>query len=147
MIVQLIAMGMFDTPAGNVVTPPERIIALTRSAGFVTASHVVDPYDVLNFKLDLSALLEEDEAFVSATLEVLPAAALLGFSIIDAGQYAPQQIDDSHILIWPQIAAPNQANAAWAGQGSDCGFEITMITDSTPPRKWQRTVNIRWAQK
>lgn len=149
MLVQLIALGALDEPApgGAIVTPPERIIKLTRSGSLATATQAIDPYNALDYVLDLSALLEDAEQFVSATLEVLPAAALLGFTIDQAGEYGVQQLDDSHILIWPRIAAPNQGDSGWAGQGASCNFEISMTTDSVPPRKWQKTASVKVAQQ
>ena len=147
MLVQLLALGLFDTPASNVVTPPERIIKLTRGGSLATAAQAIDPYNALDYVLDMSELLENGEQFAVATLEVMPAASLLGFTIDQAGQYGVEQIDDSHILIWPRIAEPDHANAAWAGQGSSCSFEISMTTDSVPPRKWQKTAAVRVAQQ
>jgi hypothetical protein len=148
MLVQLIALGEFESfPVPDVVTPPERTIRLTRAGASASATQAIDPYNVLDYVLDLSELLENDEQFASATLEVLPSASLRGFAIDQGGQYGVVELDNSHILIWPRIDAARQADAIWSGQGASCSFEISMTTTSVPPRKWQKTAVVTVAQQ
>lgn len=150
MIPILMALDLFgdQDPVGDPLpTPPERVIRMSRTSGFVTAGHVLDPADQLNYLLDLSALLEDAENFALVTLAVLPASAALGFSIPSSGAYAARQVDDRHVAIWPTIDPARKNAQGWAGQGAACNFEITMTTDSLPPRSWQRTASIRVAQR
>jgi len=155
MLTLLLALGVFATGLpGNggqqpsaISTPLARTILLSRTNGFTTASHAIDPYDVLNYEIDLSPLLEAGERFVSAEIAVLPASAVQGFKIPEDGPYGAFELDDRHIRIWPQIAPEDQGSAGWSGQGATCGFEVYATTDSMPPRKWQRTVLIRVAQR
>ena len=148
MLPVLIALDLFGGAGGDPLpTPAERIIRLTRSAGFTVAGHVLDPRDRLNFLVDLSALLEEGETFATVTLSVLPSSAILGLSIPTSGLYALRAVDDHLIQIWPTIAGATQESAVWSGQGALCSFEIAGTTDSAPARDWQRTVSIRVAQR
>ena len=150
MISGLLVLGLLDgaaAPAVLLPAPTERIIRLSRNAGFTVARHVLDPYDKLNFEIDMSALLEEEESFTSVEFFISAASALLGFTIPSSGAYAPFEKDHSHLILWPQIVASKIDAATWSGQGRLCNFEMTMQTDSTPPRKWQRTISISVAQR
>jgi hypothetical protein len=147
----LIAAGVFSSGGGggssNVVTPSSRRLSFTPSASSVTASQQHDPTDVLDYELNLSGLLAEDEEFTSATIAVVPASSALGFGILTTPPYAPEEIDDSHIRIWVTVEAGSRGLSAWSGQGTLCSFEVTAVTNSEPPRTWQRTGSIRVAQK
>jgi len=152
MLTILLALGLLGpvTPGeepSTISTPTQRIIVLSRANGFAQATHAIDPYDVLNYLVDLSSLLEADEGFDSVDIAILPASAVQGFTIPESGPYQSTEVDDRHILIWPQIGEGNQGSAAWAGKGTTCGFEVSATTTSTPPRRWQRTVLIRVAQR
>ena len=150
MVPILIALGLLgdDGPLPEPLpTPAERIIKVARNAGFTVASHALDPSDELNYLLDISALLEEGEAFSAVTLSVLPASSTLGLSIPSTGRYSARQVDDRHIAIWPKISDNKRDAQSWAGQGTVCSFEIAGVTDSDPERRWQRTLGIRVAQK
>ncbi|WP_375290404.1 hypothetical protein [Qipengyuania sp.] len=150
MISALLVLGLLDggtSPGVLLDAPAERRIRLSRNAGFTVAGHVLDPYDKLNFEIDMSALLEEGERFASVDFAVTPASSILGFTIPDNGAYAPFDKDDSHLILWPQIDAGKIDAGTWSGQGRLCNFEMTMQTDSTPPRHWQRTIAISVAQR
>lgn len=148
----LIALGVLgaaltgEEPT-NVTTPTERMIVVSRSSGFTAAAHTLDPTDVLDFEVDLAALLEANEEFTTIDIAVTATSAALGFTIPGSGGYAPVEVSDSRIRIWPQIAAEDQSDVIWANAGVACRFEITAETDSVPPRTWQRTAQITVAQK
>ena len=124
-----------------------RVITLTQTAGFTTASHSIDPSDELDYVIDLSALLETGEQFTSVAIAVDAASAVLGFSIPTTGEYALVEVDDSHIRIWPKISSIWQNNAIYSASGTTCKFEITAETNSAPSRTWQKSVQIPVSQK
>lgn len=151
MLTTLLLAGVFgdgEVDPGPVLTVPvERVIRLTKTSAFVTAAFSIDPTDVLNFELNLTGLLEQGEAFASITIALLPASVVQGFDVPGSGPFGVAEIAPGRLQFWPIIDLAEQARAAWAGQGTSCGFEVLGETDTTPPRRWQRTVQIRVVQK
>lgn len=146
----LIATGIYASSGGgssDVTTPSSRTITFTPSGSSFAASQQLDPTDVLDFVLNLSPLLENDEQFNAVSIVVLPAAVALGFTILTTAPYEPEEVDDSHIRIWATVDEASRSLSAWSGQGTICSFEVTGVTDSNPSRTWQRTGSIRVAQK
>jgi hypothetical protein len=132
MIAILIAAGLLgSTPSepSNVTTPASRTITLTPTGAAASAQQTIDPTDVLDFVLNLEQLLAEGEQFTSLNLAVVPASAALGFQILEATPYAPEEIDDSHVRIWPSIDPSSRNLSAWQG-GTSCSNEVTATTDS-----------------
>jgi hypothetical protein len=147
----LIATGVLSSGvsggSSDVVTPTERTITLTRPGGAVQATQAIDPTDVMDFVLALQGLLASGETFATITLSVLSASAALGFTVFSVDPFAPEEVDDSHVRIWVGIDGASRGLSAWSGQGTACGIEITAVTDSTPPRTFQRTAQIKVVQK
>lgn len=150
----LLALGVIGGTGGispgepsNVTTPADRVIVLSRSSGFASATHSIDPTEVKDYVIDLSPLLEPGEQFATVEIDVEAASTTRGFGIPETGSYAVAEVDDSHIRIWPQIDLGQQGAQAWAASGTVCRFEVTAVTNSLPPRKWQRTAQITVAEK
>lgn len=148
----LLAMGVFGSSGGfggssDVETPTARTIRFTQNGTSFIAAQALDPTDILDYELDLSALLDDDEAMASVTLVVVPAAAALGFELLSDPPYEPEEVDNSHIRVWANVDVASRGLSAWSGSGTLCSIEITATTDSTPPRVWQRTAKIRVAQR
>lgn len=135
---------------GNVVTPAERIIRIGRAGSArpaISARESIDPSDVLDFVVDLSALLEEGEEFAAISFTVMPEASALGFRVMTEAPYAPLEVDHSHLRLWVTIAEGSRDLAAWNGGGTSCLVEFTATTNSVPARTWQRTIAMRVAQR
>jgi hypothetical protein len=148
MIAILIAAGLLGSipsEPSNVTTPASRTITLTPTGATASAQQILDPSDILDFVLDLEQLLGAGEQFTSLNLDVVPASAALGFQILEDAPYAPEEIDDSHVRIWPSIGVSSRNLSAWTS-GTSCSIEVTATTNSVPPRTWQKTVSIRVAQ-
>lgn len=149
MLTFYLALGLIggEAVASDVATPAERVITLSRSSGFTSAGHSLDPYDQLDYELNLTPLLEDGEQFETIAIAVLPSATLLGFSIPTTGEYAAAAVSNARVRIWPKIDVDEQDADAWAGTGTSCALEVSATTDSEPPRLWQRTVRVPVAQK
>ena len=106
----------------------------------------MDPSDKVDYLVDLTPLLADGEEFTSIDLAVMAESVLLGFKIETDAPYAPSEPTPGQILIWAGVETGDQADSGWAG-GVFCGIEFTGVTDSSPPRTFQRTVAIQVIQK
>lgn len=106
---------------------------------------VMDPYDVLDYTVDVSDLLEAGENVASFTVTPLAESALVGLTL-GTSSYATS-IAGNVIRIWLSIASGQQDNAAFNGTGATLPIEISVTTTSTPPRKKQRTAVVKVAQR
>ena len=109
-------------------------------------AETMDPYDVVDYKVDLSPLLATGEAIASFTVLTLTESDLLGLTV-GTSTYAPVlDAATNNITIWLSIAAGFQANAAFV-LGMTLPIEISIITDSSPSRRKQRTVAVKVIQR
>jgi hypothetical protein len=105
----------------------------------------LDPTDIVDFEIDLGPLLETGEAIASQTVTVPTESSVLGLEIKTTGGYST--ILTGNILrIWLGVLVGEQQNAAFA-TGVTLPIEITVTTDSTPPRRKQRTVAVQVIQR
>lgn len=104
----------------------------------------MDPYDVVDYKVDLNPLLSEDESIVSYTVEPLTESELYGLDI-GTSAYA-SELNLGELTIWLSIASDHQADVVFAN-GITLPIEISIITNSAPARKRQRTVAVRVIQR
>ncbi len=110
-----------------------------------TWQRVLDPADVADFVIQLgNGLLEPGEAFTSYTLALSAEAVALGLEV-GTGAYAPAS-DGQTISVWFSIAAAFQGNAAYEASGVTLLMELTLNTNSTPARRWQRTLGLKVQQ-
>lgn len=109
----------------------------------------MDPSDTVDYTIDLSSaesLLEGGELIASYTLTPLPDAQLLGFTIINSGEYLDSIVDGNKITFWCRVEEANRTDPEYV-QGYDMGIELTIVTNSTPPRIKQRTYVINVVHK
>ena len=106
----------------------------------------MDPYDILDYTINCAGLLEGGELIGSFTLQPLSEAIALGLNIKNSGGYTTKLIDGTSINFWAEIIEEEQGNPKFAG-GVVLPMELTVITNSTPPRKKQRTLAIRVLEK
>jgi len=104
----------------------------------------IDPYDIKDFKLDLSPMLEPGENIAAHTLVLLSESLLMGL-VLGTGLY--QKVLNGNILtLWFSIDPTMQDNPVF-NNGVTLPMEISITSDSTPARKTQRTVAIKVVQK
>ena len=108
--------------------------------------HSIDPYDVNDFSVDCTGILESGESISQYSLVVLPQSELLGLQIKSGGGYGPV-VNGNIITMWLDILETEQGNPAFSGAGITLPFELNITTDSVPPRKKQRTLSVRVLQK
>lgn len=106
----------------------------------------MDPSDKVDYMIDMTDLLEAGEAFTDMEISVMAESALLGFQIETAAPYQPVEIGNGKVIVWASVAAPQQNSAGWSA-GILCGVEVSAITDSSPPRHYQRTATIQVIQQ
>ncbi len=114
----------------------------------------MDPKDLVDYEIDLaSKILETGESASSYTLSVLAEAAALGFTIAqgvsDLGNalYAPSLINTNTALLFWVYVDPAFVNNAAYDAGVIAGLELTVNTNSTPPRRRQRSFGIQVVQQ
>ena len=113
-----------------------------------TFTDLLDPQEELDFKINLSDLLEEGEAIDSWTLEPLPEATALGLTIMSgSGRDAVLTDNATSVTFWLEVAEAFQDNAAFANGGTALPLQITVVTDASPARTRQRTFNVTVAQR
>lgn len=102
---------------------------------------VMDPNEVLDFKLNAGGLLESGEVIATGTwtLELLPEAIALGLTIMTGGGLDPALLADNRtIYFWLNVDALFVGNAAY-DDGVSLPLRITFQSDALPPRTRQRT--------
>lgn len=111
------------------------------------AKALIDPSDVADFIVDLRALLEAGESFAAVTFSVPTESAALGFRILDAAPHLPETLENGRLRIWVTVEESSRLLPVWNGGGASCAIEFTAVTDSVPPRTFQRTIAIKVAQR
>lgn len=108
--------------------------------------HSIDPYDVSDFSVDCTGILEEGEAIANFSLVTLAQSELLGLQIKSGAGYSPV-INGNVITMWLGILESEQGNPAFSGAGVTLPLELNITTNSVPARKKQRTLAVRVVQK
>lgn len=114
----------------------------------------MDPKDLVDYQIDLAAkILETGEAVSSYTLTVLAEAAALGFTIaqgvadLSNAAYAPSLVNtNTGLLFWVYVNPTYVTDPAYDA-GVTAGLELTVTTNSTPPRRRQRSFGIQVVQQ
>ena len=101
----------------------------------------MDPYDVVDYTIDLSPLLTTNESIDTFTAIPGAESQLLGLTVGD-GDYAPE-ISANVLRIWLSIAPGKQTSASFLNTGVSLPIEISVTTNSSPSRKHQRTVVVK----
>jgi hypothetical protein len=99
-----------------------------------------DPYDLVEWVAECAGkILEPGETIADFTLNLHSDAIALGVAIRDDGAYVPGLVDtDTSIQFWLEVDPLDRDNAAF-DSGLKVGIIVSVDTDSTPPRRRQRT--------
>lgn len=93
-------------------------------------------------------VLTEDEEIVSYTIEVSAEAAALGVEISTALGYEDELLaGNKQIQVWFEVDEAFRENAAFAGTGTYVAIEFTIVTNSSPARRHQKTYVLQVAQQ
>src|SRR6478752_6789159 len=107
----------------------------------------MDPYDITDYVVDTSQILEDLEAVDDYDINIVAESALLGLEL-GTGQYAPSiDITNKLITMWLQVEDAEQQNAQFSGSGVLLPIEVNITTNSVPARRKQRTVAVRVVQR
>ena len=101
----------------------------------------LDPYDVMDYTIDVSSLLE-GFGVASYTVQPTAEAALLGLQV-GTSAYATT-ISGNVIRVWFNVALANQNDFQTETQ---LPVEVSLTTTSSPARKKQRTVVLKVVQR
>lgn len=152
MILFLEAIGAFGNRIPGpgdytAVTPAARTVVL-RDSGRGTPvrawTESLDPYDVLDYKMDASGLLETGENIKSYTVLPTVEAELKGLRI---GRTDYETVlSDNAVTFWVSVDATKQQDNIFT-PGVALPIELSFTTDSLPPRKKQRTVLLTVVQR
>ena len=106
----------------------------------------MDPYDIVDYSVDCTGALESEETIVSFSINILAEASVLGLqNKLDSG-YNNELIGNT-IRMWLTVISAEQANPAFSGEGAVLPIELVINTNSTPPRRKQRTLGVRVVQR
>jgi hypothetical protein len=106
----------------------------------------IDPTDRTNFVAQFGQLLEDGEIIDEVELTLLAESVALGLTIIEDAEHGPFIADDTNVELWFEVDEAHQSNAAFSGQGTTLPVQITITTDATPPRRYQRTMIVQVLQ-
>lgn len=149
MLTHLLATGVLSmtvTGGPPVATPAGRTIKILPTGGAPTAAQQLGTAEVMDFLLDLTSLLDDDERFDSIELRVAAASQLQGFMLLQSPPYAPEVVENGRVRVWPTIDPSLRTEARWQ-KGQPCQIEVTAVTTSVPPRTWQGTAQITAVRK
>ena len=104
----------------------------------------MDPYDKVDYKVDLTKIVLTTEEVVSFTVTPLTESQLYGLTV-GTGAYA-STIVAKQLTVWLSIASQFQNDPVFK-KGLTLPLELTIVTDSTPPRTKQRTVAVKVIQR
>lgn len=104
----------------------------------------LDPYDVVDFTVDVTPLLDGD-SIAAYSIVPLAESALLGLTV-GINEYAPSILTGNILQLWLSIEASKQG-APEFDKGVSLPVEISVTTTSNPPRKRQRTMVVKVNQR
>ncbi|WP_380925503.1 hypothetical protein [Sphingomonas leidyi] len=112
----------------------------------------IDPADIevftVNLKkgLDADAILTPTEAVDTYTLTLLPEAVAAGL-IIATDDGRETTLIGTQLRFWLKVDPAMQNDAIFDGGGQSLGLELTIETNSNPPRRKQRTLSVQVANQ
>lgn len=105
----------------------------------------MDPYDLVDYKIELGNLLEAGETISTWSVTALPETTLLGLQIQTGAGYAAA-LNGTDITIWLNVILAEQSNPAFTA-GVVLPFEVSFTTSNAPNRKKQRSFGIKVVQQ
>lgn len=113
----------------------------------------LDPSDVLDYIFELGgtkpildAASVPPEGISSYTVSLGPESVALGLTL-GVASYIHTKPTPTSIRVWLSVASGFQSNAAFDGAGTLLPVILTFVTDSIPPRNFQRTAIVTVAQQ
>lgn len=119
---------------------------MTIPANAAVFPDAMDPSDEVDYVIGFDYLLNSGEKIDTVSLTVLPEAVALGLTILTDADHGPWIADDLYVELWPVIDPAFKDNAAFLS-GASLPIEMTVVTDATPPRTFQRTAVLRVVQQ
>lgn len=111
-------------------------------------SDAMDPSDITEWVIDLSPLLQSDEAIESYELTLSPEAINAGiYFSSDALRIHKLIWSNRAIMFWPEIAPADRGAPAFDGTGTRYPLVVSIITNSVPSRTFERTYLLRVSQQ
>ena len=107
-------------------------------------AETMDPYDLVDYKIDLSPLLTTGEGINSVVVSVPASSALYGLTVGSTSR-APV-LTGTDLTVWLSIDSAFQAEPKFI-KGLTLSIEVTITTDSTPSRRKQRSVAVKVIQR
>lgn len=96
----------------------------------------LDPYDLLDYGLDLVDSLADGERVISANWSLEDQA------ILDGLQINTQQIIDTRLIVWLDVNAGVRNAARWQGEGKTYKVFCIFRTNSVPSRTRRKHIEI-----
>lgn len=107
----------------------------------------MDPKDEVDYVLDFSTILQDDEIVESYTIELSPEAIDAGLLIMSGtGRDHTLTEDNRSVRIWLEVDDAEQSSALFDGDGATLPMVGTIVTNSVPSRTRQRTFAVKVAQ-
>lgn len=104
------------------------------------------PYDTVEYKIDVSPILESGEGVATYSLVLPTESTLLGLQLNTTGGYSTTLVNNI-ITYWLSISSGHQADSIFMGAGVTMPIEVTVTTNSIPPRIKKRTVAVTVATR
>lgn len=158
MLMHLIALGLFASPSegtaekGAVIASQDRTATMTViQAAAVRGSAIplgagawaqqFDPGDHAPYAIDFTDLLDQGEGIAKIeAIKMSSTAALLGIGVDAASGYRPI-IDAAgkKIQLWFLVDQAYWESASFAAGGVLLPVSVRVVTDATPPKRYERT--------
>lgn len=106
----------------------------------------MDPSDLIDFVIDCAPLLESGEDVASYALTLPAESLLLGLTLETTNPYQTELVNKK-LRFWTSIALDKRANTIFDNDGTVLPIEVSITTNSIPPRRRQRTVGIKVVQR
>jgi hypothetical protein len=139
--------------ARSMSPPVSRRLTLTDAAAATkTFDYTMDPSDIVDFwatvsqGTDIGDMLRDGENVASWQLTATAEAVAAGFQILQTADRLPHLVDRA-FRFWVAIAAARQSDDVFSGKGVELVTELTVTTDSTPSRRFQRSMTVKVAQQ
>ncbi len=118
---------------------------MTIPVGTKVFAESMDPFDIVDFQVDLQDLLEQGENIATAVLTLPTESSLLGLTINTSGGYSTTLISKT-LKFYLSVTDSEQSNAVFSA-GVILPIEVRVVTDSIPARKKQRTIAVQVVQR
>ena len=132
----------YTTSKGKCISPDRRPKMAIPPTTIVWPESM-DPYDVVDYTIDVSNLLEANESIASYVVSLPAESVLVGLSL-GVNEYG-STISSNIVRVWFSTIKPN--DPAFDYPGTTLPVEITVTTTATPPRKKQRTLGVKVVQR